>query len=256
VGERPRQRAGKLTPSRETFKRRAAAFRVVVRFLDGATAIAVLAALLGVAPGRTLPAAAFLLVYAAVRGGNVLARRAMGRRARTARAADVPWGVRLEKPIWMWLAELPMALVAIGAVLAAAVAVIGFPGAGLGVLLGFGGLAAMGLTAQESMAVTRLTFEVAGLRLHLAKASLLVPWARIAGVDPTVPNEILTVQVTDAPAVLRGLSPDTAEARKSLPFLLEKHGKIWLGAWAGGFDAETLTAAIESARRRPPPRAN
>jgi hypothetical protein len=243
-------------PTRATARKWTVAFKAAVQVLNVAVVATVLAALAGIAPGRTLPAAGFLVIYAAARGGSRLARRTMRRRTRVARAAGVPWGVRLERPIWARLIEPWTVVAAIGAVVAAALAAVGLPGVGLGLLLGFVAIGTTGMVGQDSIAVTRLTFETAGLRLHLQKGSLPVPWAAITAVEPWAASDLVVLRVSDPAAIVAGLAPDTPDSRKDLPPLLEKEGKIWLAAGPGGLDVDALAAAIEAARRGRKPRAN
>src|SRR5262245_48123128 len=177
-----------MAPSDDTFRRW---YRgLVVASLVAFAAVLILIAA-GVARGRLWPVAGFLALAAGTMGYNQLSGRARKRRLHRQRQSPLPVGVRLRKPLWMQLDSTFVAL-DVAAVLGAIVAAIGFPQAGLGILLVLVGFVAFGYL---SFSGPDLTIETAGLRLHFGRAHFLVPWPAIRVVEAIGPDHFQIVRL-------------------------------------------------------------
>jgi hypothetical protein len=213
----------------------------------------------GLAPGRTVPAAAFALLWLAAAMYAVVARWALRRRAARLRTAELPRGIVLRKPIWIPLRD-GLQLVAAGAAVAAAVSLVGFPSVGLGIVLT---MAAMGIFfTHMGRDEPAFQFEPSGLRLHLRRgAQCVLPWTDVVSVATTEATRShiawVDVEVANPIAVFASLVPDTPKARTAL-WLLFALGKpngraLKFHEWSGGVDAPTLARAIREATGRAPP---
>ena len=218
----------------------------------------VTAARRGLGLGRTWPAAWFALLWFGATSYVLLAARASRRRAGRLRTASVPQGVMLVRPIWIPLQET-FQVAAVGAALGMGAALVGFPWVGVGIVLPLG---ALGILMAGPFAGARaLTFEPAGLRVHLRRGHCLVPWNAIVNVSATAaaPSRVafVNIEVADSRAIYASLAPDTEKTRSALWVLLalgKPAGRtFWFGEWTAGLDSETLARAIREATGLPHP---
>jgi hypothetical protein len=210
----------------------------------------------GLGPGRTGPAACFALLWFGAMSYVLLAARASRRRAARLRTASLPQGEMLVRPTWIPLRET-FQLVAVGAVLGAGAALAGFPWVGVGIVLALG---ALGIVMAEPLTGARaLTFEPAGLRVHLRRGHCLVPWSAVVDVSATAAARsrvaFVSIEVSDPGAIYASLDPDTKKMRTALWVLLalgKPAGRtLWFGEWTAGLDSETLARAVREAMGRP-----
>jgi hypothetical protein len=207
-------------------------------------------------PHRLWPIAGFLMVWAGSAGYVTVARRVLRLRAFRVRHAPVPRGVRLKKPLWIRLDET-LTVVTIVATVATIVAAIGFPQVAFGILL----VALLGAFGAASFAATSgLTFEEAGLRIHLGRAHCLVPWTSIRAIEPIGPDNFQMIQlgIDGIDRVLDSISPPTPRNRKRAEGVFggaaAARGEILLETWTAGLDGQTLARAIrEGMDGRPDP---
>jgi hypothetical protein len=210
----------------------------------------------GVEPGRTGPAAWFALLWFGATSYVLLAGWASRRRAMRLRAASVPQGVMLVRPIWIPLQET-LQIVAVGAALGVGVALVGFPWVAIGIVLALGALGA-GM-ATPLTGTMGLTFEPSGLRVHLRRGHCLVPWSAVIDVSATPAarsrRASVNIEVADSSAIYASLAPDVQKTRSALWVLLalgKPSGRaLWLAEWTGGLDGETLARAVREAVGRP-----
>jgi len=218
-------------------------------------ALAIVLALMAaeVAPGRLRPVGTLLGVAVAASLAQLAVSLLSARRARRLRAHEVPWGIRLRRPLWLSTPEVGVA-VELGAILAALVALCGAPGIGAGVLLLF---AVIGLSMplfQLHMSPRALTFEDGGLRVHLPDGEFLVPWPSITAVDTIGPDhmQFTTLRLADADAIAAVATPATPRLRERVATILSARGsagQLLLLHWTGGLDGRTLARALEAGRR-------
>jgi hypothetical protein len=218
---------------------------------------AVLAAIVaGRSSHRLWPIAGFLMVWAGSAGYVTVARRLLRLRGFRVRHAPVPRGVWLKKPFWIRLDET-LTLVAMVAMVATIVAVLGFPQVALGILLVglLGGFGAVSFGATSG-----LTFEEAGLRVHLGQAHCLVPWTSIRAIEPIGSDNFQMIQlgIDGIDRVLDSVSPPTPRNRKRAEGVFggaaAARGEILLEPWTAGLDGQTLARAIrEGMAGRPDP---
>jgi len=206
----------------------------------------------GVRPARVRVLAAELALAAAGSGYVWLVVRATARRARRQRTRGLRWGVRLKEPLWLRLHE-PALTVAIGALLAALPAALGFPGFSLGVFLP---VALIGLGSElftGMLTPAGLTFQEPGLRVHFRRFTILVPWNEIARIDTMGPDHFtaLLVRVADRARITASVEPATPAARRGADLAIEKQGagaSLMLMPWTAGVDGIALMQALEAAR--------
>jgi hypothetical protein len=213
--------------------------------------LALLAA--GVAPARLRPAAVFLAMAAAASLVCLATMRLSARRARRLRARQVPWNVRLVKPLWLSGPETSIP-VEIGGVLAAVLALVGCPGLGAGVMLTFFVIALSMPIMQLRMSPRALTFETDGLRVHTMGATFVIPWPNITEVETVGPDhmQMTTLRLSDTEAIVASATPGTSRVRERVAGLLHdetRRGALFLFHWVAGLDGRTLSRALEAARR-------
>jgi hypothetical protein len=221
--------------------------------ISGAVALAVVGAAIGAGlrQARLYPVAAFLVVTVVSASYLVVTEHVIRRRASRLAVLPVSGGARLRKPRWLIssLLLMPVALVASGA---AVVAGVGFPAVGLGLLLSIGGFG--GLFNYAVMDKTLdITFESAGLRIHRARLSCVLPWTSILELDVWGPasRRRLFVTVADPEAIIASAVPDHPAVRIELKRFIfwRPHyaGRILLPPWTGGLDALSLARAVQRA---------
>jgi hypothetical protein len=215
------------------------------------SAMALLA--MGIAPARLRPVAAFLAMAATASIVYVAALRLSARRRRRLRARDVPWGVRLVKPLWLSAPEASIP-VEIGGVLAALLALVGCPGIGAGVMITFFVIALVMPFAHLSMSPWALTFEADGLRVHVTRAAFVIPWGSITGIETIGPDhmQMTMLRLADTEAIVATARRGTPRARARVATLLhdaKPRGELMLLPWAAGLDGRSLARALEAARR-------
>jgi hypothetical protein len=235
-------------PGKRRVRKDALAAMLIVAAFDGVL-VAILA---GVAPGRLWPVVWFLAIGAAAAVYVVIANRLIRRRASKLRSAEVRWGIRLRKPIWMSLGDT-CTMVALGAALAAVVAGLGFPGVAMGILLT---IVAVGVClpflAELGLAARALTFEPDGLRVHIRAASFLVKWKAIANVERWGPDsyQALCLRISDVAGVVGTAQPDEPRVRARIDTLVREgngpDGKLLLMPWMAGLDGVTLARTISA----------
>jgi hypothetical protein len=205
------------------------------------------------------PAAAFLVLWFAVASANLVAKHAARRRADRLQTAAVVRGVRLRQPIWIRALE-PMPFYAMGAGFGALAALIGFPGAGLGVLLTF---AAMGsVMFLPFLADPDLTFEDGGLRVHQREFEFFVPWVSILDVsaEKTPGRWFTNVRVAGPGEIVASVSPNDERTRSrvwtALALGTPRGQALRFSEWTAGLDAITLARTLEEARGAGAPAVN
>jgi hypothetical protein len=162
----------------------------------------------------------------------------------------------LVRPMWIPLQET-FQVVAVGAALGAGSALTGFPWVGVGIVLALGALGIVG--AAPLTGARALTFEPAGLRVHLRRGHCLVPWSAVVDVSATAASRsrvaFVSIEVSDPGAIYASLAPDTKKMRTALWVLLalgKPAGRtFWFGEWTAGLDSETLARAVREATGRP-----
>jgi hypothetical protein len=218
----------------------------------GALAVVLLVMAAGGSPARWGPVAGFLGLAALAERYFAAALWLERRRARRLRGARVPWGARLSKPLWITLGDSSL-LVEVGAALGAIAAAVGLPGVGLGALLAC--LAWVGLTVLTvfELSPSGLTFEPAGLRLHLRGASFVVPWTAIKAIERVGPDhmQMISLRIESAAAVIGSTEPPVEAARARVRTYVREGkgpaGQIMMMPWTAGLDGPTLARAIGAA---------
>jgi hypothetical protein len=154
--------------------------------------------------------------------------------------------------VWMRLHE-PALMLAMGALLAALPAALGFPGFSIGVLLP---VALMGLGSElfsGMLTPAGLTLQDPGLRVTFRRFSVLVPWADIARIDLVGPDRFtgLVVHLADRARITASVEPATPAARRAADLAIEKQGagaSLMLMPWTAGVDGIALMHVMEAAR--------
>jgi hypothetical protein len=223
----------------------------VLTLLPVVALVGVLAVLArGPSPGRLRSLAAFLVVCVACEGAAWVLGRGRRRRFDGGRAGDVPRGVRLRGPLSEAIGSV-LIFVAMGALLGAIPAAFGFDGVGLGVTLTMAGL---GFATRVLMFVVMdqdLTFEPEGLRIHIRRASILIPWTSVLGIarsgSESAPRYAVRIRgLEEALASVRPAKPEIRSWVKQMVF--DSGGRLWLPTSSrGGFDARALAFAIQKA---------
>jgi hypothetical protein len=197
----------------------------------------------GVSRRRLWPVAGFLALAVGTLGYNWVSRRARKRLSHRLRHSPLPAGVRLRKPLWLRVDEAA-AVLDLVAIIGAIVAAIGFPQAGIGILLVLGGFLAAGYTMFRG---PDLTIEKAGLRFHFGAAHFLVPWPSIRVVEMIGPdhNQIVRLGIADLERIRNSVSPDTPRSRKRMRNIGGiSRDEIMLMPWTAGVDGQTLERVI------------
>jgi len=221
--------------------------------------LALLAA--GIAPGRLRPVAAFLGLASLASFTFEATRRLNERHMRRLGAADVPWGVRFDKPFWMEGLEISLP-VGFGALVGALLAVVGWPSIGVGVLLTFTAFAGAFPYFGRALSPRGLTFEQGGLRLHGVRLSLLVPWTSITRVECVGPDHMVLIilHLVDPGAIVAAAQPADEKERARLESLVgtatSPTGKLMLWPGIAGLSGETVARAITAARSGRPGQVN
>jgi hypothetical protein len=209
---------------------------------------------LGIARDRMKPVAGFVGLWFGATSYVLLARRAMRARAERLRTAPIPRDVRLTRPLWIPLAE-SMGVFAIGAALAAAASLVGYPWVGVGIVLPMAAVSLPMLSAFGD--VVGLTFEASGVRLHLRRGECFLPWTAVLDVHTVGPSHrpSLNVQLAGSTALHASLAPDNRKTQMELYVLLglgvPSGRALHLGDWSAGLDCATLARALREARGEP-----
>jgi hypothetical protein len=204
----------------------------------------------GIAPTRLRPAAMLLAVAAVAGLAQLVVWRLSARRRRRLREREVPWGIRLGRPMWLSLPEMAIT-VELGALLGAIVALCGAPGIGAGVLLTFVAIGLWMPVMQTSLSPSALTFEEGGLRVHVFRGAFVVPWSAITAIDSFGPEhmQFTTLRLADPDAIAASATPRLRERVATLLRDSGSTGKLILLHWTAGLDGRTLTRALEAGRR-------
>jgi hypothetical protein len=207
----------------------------------------------GVAPARLRPVA-IDLAFAAVASILYFAITYVSkRRARRLRGTEVPWGVRLRKPIWLSTPEMTIPL-ELGGLLAALVALVGFPGIGAGVLVTFLILSSMMPLMAFGASTRALTFETEGLRIEMRHVTFVIPWASLTRSERIGPEHtnMTMLGLADTEAIVATAVPATPEARARVANVFaditNRGPELMLMSWTGGLDGRTLRRALDAAR--------
>jgi len=214
----------------------------------------------GASPNRLWPAVGFLLVSSAaaiyVEGAFHLTRRL----ARNQSGTEIPQGVLLRRPFWMSIRDF-LSIVGIGATLGAVAAGLGFAGVGVGILLTFGAILGCVEFFSRAFSLGSLTFEPDGLRVHIRRASFIVPWSAITDVHAEgYEGHLICLRILGISAVVKSVEPDTPQTRKRTWLIVwdgdNSTGKLTLPPWTAGLDAPVLARAINAAIERQVGRVN
>lgn len=198
------------------------------------------------------PVVVFAALWTTCASYVVLASLAARRRALRLRTFSAPLGVALRRPTWL-LVRTFVEITGGGAALASAVAALGFPSVGAGVLLPIAGSGAIWLSPFLREPVG-LTFEGACLRVHLSKnTTFVIPWQSVVEVSQTGPahHRPVNVRVVDPGRTIASVQPDNPRNRGRVHTRFElgepRGHAISLDPWTGGLDSDTLARLIRSA---------
>ena len=212
-----------------------------------ALAATVAGLLTGLLPDDRWPLAGFLMVFAIGSSYYAIVNRLVRRRARRLKGSQIPWGVRLQKPLWISLKD-GFLLLGAAAALGAVPAALAFPGVGVGICSTLVAFVASGMYFGGRAFAVGLTFEKPGLRVHLRGAQFLMPWSAIAGVNRQGPDlhQSITLRLFPGANVVGLLEPPTARARERLDLVLGygNDKRLWLPPWTAGLDGATLARAL------------
>jgi hypothetical protein len=206
----------------------------------------------GGSPERWWPVAAFLGVALTGSLCFLITLLLTRRRAFRLRTAALPWETRLSKPAWMFLDTIGL-LAASSGLVAALIAVFGFPGAGVGVLLGFTGLGSLMLFTYDSLSPRGLTFGAGGLHVHLRGVTFAVPWAAITHVERVGPDhtQLVRLHLQDVDAVMKSAVPNTPRTLERVATCIREgsrpDGRLMLMPGTAGLDGPTLARTVEAA---------
>ena len=143
----------------------------------------------------------------------------------------------------------------LAAAISAVVASIGFPQVAFGIFIVLGILG--GAASFSDFGVSDLTFEEAGLRVHLRSAHCLIPWTSIRVVDPVGPDgyRMLRLGIADLDRLRELVSSTTA--RKHAESIFGSSGdELLLMPWTAGLDGHALERAIRDGIASVPDRLN
>jgi hypothetical protein len=106
-----------------------------------------------------------------------------------------------------------------------------------------------------------LTFEDAGLRVHLRTATFLIPWGAVLGVARAGRNDgLVRLRFAGTQAVLGSVLPATDRARSGALVAIGGRGEpiheVTFDSWTAGLDTSALSRALTVASAREPSRAN
>lgn len=157
---------------------------------SGVTSLVALAGVLGtiaagVARHRLWPVALFSAVWFASASYVLLGQLAKHRRAARQRMGQVPFDIRLNRPLWIPLIDA-CGLLAVGGPLGGLAAIIGHPSVGTRIVLGLGLMALATIAPVGSVA--GLTFESTRLRVHGRRGQFFVPWTSVIEVELSAPS--------------------------------------------------------------------
>jgi hypothetical protein len=203
---------------------------------------------------RWLPVAAFLATAVVAEACFLIGRLALRRRTRRLKQVEVPFGAQQGRPLWLSIVA-PVTIVGCGAAGGAIAAAVSLPRVGIGVLLIFCVVAAVGSRLMSQMSLRALTFEAAGLRLHVRGGSCVVPWKTIAGVGRAGPDhmQIVELRLTDTDFVMAAEPRDDRVQSRIRSLVRESEGarrKLILMPWTGGLDGLTIARTVGAAVRR------
>jgi hypothetical protein len=207
---------------------------------------------------RWLPVAAFLASGVVAEAYVLIGRLALRRRTRRLQEVEVCVGAQQGRPLWISMLA-PIVIVGGGAVGGAIAAAVGFPTLGLGVLLISCIVAAIGAGLMFARSPRALTFEAAGLRLHVRGGTCVVPWTTIAGIGRAGPDhmQIVELRLRDTDFVIAATEPKEDGVRSRIRSLVrEGNGtrrKLILMPWTGGLDGLTIARTVAAAVRKDEP---
>ncbi len=191
----------------------------------------------------------FVGLWAACASYVVLANMAACRRALRLRTFSVPTGVLVRQPTWPRIRTF-VEMTAFAALLASAVAAVGFPSVAVGVLLPIVGTSAFSLLLIGGL-VVGLTFEVSGFYVHFRKgARLFIPQTSVVTVSQTGPAHYrrVNVEIIDPGRTITSVEPDTARNRGVVHLFFEMGkppgGALAFDPWTCGLDSDTLTRLL------------
>jgi hypothetical protein len=171
---------------------------------------------------------------------------------RRQRNTEIPWDVRLTRPLWMSL-SYPLFGLWAGSIVGTVVAALGFPGVGVGCLLTLVGFLGIPSFMDFGMSPRGLTFEPDGLRLHIRGGSFVVPWTTIARVEGIGPEhfQMTTIHLRDTNTLIGSATPNTARVRARVETFVRTaqtpDRKLLFAPWTAGMDGATLVRAIGAA---------
>ena len=232
--------------------------RVPIDLLSLAGAVSALAVAIALnarhrLPDRFLTLMVFLLCWTFAAGYVALARYTERRRSKYPRRSEAVLGVRLSLSYWLLLGD-SLQMVAGGSVLAAASAVAGYPGIGIGLFMPVAALAAAVYVTSTRIGIVAVTFETAGLRLQARGAAAFFSWSNIEGVERDQKSTLRTIvylRVRDPGALVETIEPNNPKAEQRFrTFALGPDGKVLLPPWIGGLDGLSLEHKISAAKLR------
>jgi hypothetical protein len=195
-----------------------------------------------------LSMAAFLVVGTAGLFGSLITRLMLRRRQRMSRSDMVPHDVRLRVPS-VAQAELLCQVVACTSIPSAIVAGLASTHAAIWVgtisTTVWGGVL---IFWELLVGSAGLTIESSGLRIHVSRASFLVPWAEITKVELSTARPVhLLISIRSISGALKTLTLTGGRRRDLIRiFTFDSVGRIKLAAGLGGFDAPVLRQAIST----------
>jgi hypothetical protein len=222
---------------------------------SGVTSLVALAGVLGtiaagIARHRIWPVALFSALWFASASYVILGQLATRRRAARQRTGQVPFDVRLNRPLWIPFVDACRFL-AVAGPLGALAAIIGYPSVGTGIVLALG---LMGLaTIAPVGSAAGLTFESTGLRVHGRRGQFFVPWTSVIEVELSAPspNPSTNLHVAGPQQILSSLTPDTPRNRQGAELLFHLGNprgqalRFW--NWTAGLDSASLVRAVREA---------
>ncbi|MFL5305879.1 MAG: hypothetical protein ACJ8F1_11730 [Polyangia bacterium] len=214
----------------------------------------------GLAPGHLRPAVAFLAASTVVSVAREATIQVRSRRARRRTPESIPWDVRLREPAWSRLSGA-FSLLTLCAMTGAVVAVIGFPGVGLGMCLTFAFLCAGAERATASFGPRAVTFTAAGLQVEMRDDRFVIPWSDITHAEPTGGGDSVRLKLLSIARAVASVDPATTEGRARVARALydgsNVGGTMFVSTWSAGVDAPTFVRALTAAAaRREPAAAN
>lgn len=234
----------------------------IVLLLAGLGALAgVAVAIAGGRFQRLWPAAAFLSFGSVAAIYAEATQRLTHRRSTKQTGLEIPRGVPMRKPIWIWIGE-SVWLVGNAALLAGVAAILGFAGVGMGILLTTAAIQLGMAMTDLHLEARSLTFEREGLRVHMRGLRFLVRWDVMTGVERGGSEQRRSVGVAliETDSAVLSVEPDTPRNRRRVQMAVydgeRPGGKLTFYPWTAGLDTLVLARAIRTAIDNQPARPN